>query len=41
MFSYLSLLLLFVSSSFFDDKLSFVDESDVNGGINDDGPIPR
>jgi hypothetical protein len=35
------LLLLFVSSCFFNDKLSLADESDVKGGINDDGPIPR
>ncbi len=40
-FTYLSLLLLFVSSSFFDDKLSLVDESGAKDGINDDGPIPR
>ena len=29
-----------ISSSFFNDKLSFVDESGVKDGIND-GPIPR
>ena len=35
------LLLVFVSSSFFEDKPSLADECDVKGGINGDGPIPR
>ncbi len=39
--SYFSWLLLFVSSSFFNDKFSLFDESGVKDGINDDGPIPR